>query len=87
MKELKKELRKELKKEWTYAVAEGGLPPQSARLTDRAIFTTAYAFIPKGVMADIVTSFFAILAGYAALGASPSNDRIFRNLLALSDGC
>ena len=57
MKELKKELRKELKKEWTYAVAEGGLPPQSARLTDRAIFNTAYAFIPKGVMADIVTSF------------------------------
>ena len=34
----------------------GGLPPQSALMTGRAVFTDAYAVIPKGVMRDIVTS-------------------------------
>ena len=34
----------------------GGLPAQSERLADRAVFTTAYAFIPSTVMTDIVTS-------------------------------
>ena len=37
---------------------QGGLPPQTQLLTGRAIFKTAYAVIPKGVMTDIVTSFF-----------------------------
>jgi (S)-ureidoglycine aminohydrolase len=41
-----------------YFAPEGGLPPQSQLLSGRAIFTEAYAFIPKGVMTDIVTSFF-----------------------------
>jgi (S)-ureidoglycine aminohydrolase len=40
----------------TYATAPGGLPPQTQLLSGRAIFTTAYAFIPRGVMSDIVTS-------------------------------
>ncbi len=40
----------------TYATPPGGLPPQSQLLSGRAIFTTAYAFIPHGVMTDIVTS-------------------------------
>jgi (S)-ureidoglycine aminohydrolase len=40
----------------TYATPPGGLPPQSQLLTGRAIFTVAYAVIPKGVMTDIVTS-------------------------------
>ena len=39
-----------------YATPPGGLPPQSQLLTGRAIFTEAYAVIPKGVMSDIVTS-------------------------------
>ena len=34
------------------------MPPQSDLLTGRAVFTDAYAVIPKGVMTDIVTSFF-----------------------------
>lgn len=34
----------------------GGLPAQSALLTDRAIITEAYTVIPRGVMRDIVTS-------------------------------
>ena len=40
----------------TYYAPHGGLPPQSQLLSGRAIFTTSYAFIPKGVMQDIVTS-------------------------------
>ena len=40
-----------------YWTPTGGLPPQSQLLTDRAIFTTAYAIIPKGVLTDIVTSY------------------------------
>ncbi len=34
----------------------GGHPPQTQLLTGRAIFTEAYAVIPKSVMQDIVTS-------------------------------
>ncbi|MDA0333466.1 MAG: (S)-ureidoglycine aminohydrolase, partial [Proteobacteria bacterium] len=37
----------------SYALPPGGLPAQSQRLADRAVFTTAYAFIPKTVMTDI----------------------------------
>ena len=39
-----------------YHAPEGGLPPQSDLLTGRAVFTEAYAVIPRGVMTDIVTS-------------------------------
>lgn len=41
-----------------YAGPPGGLPPQTALLSGRAVFTEAYAFIPGGVMTDIVTSNF-----------------------------
>ena len=41
----------------TYFFPKGGLPPQSDLLSGRAVFTNAYAVIPKGVMSDIVTSF------------------------------
>ena len=41
----------------TYYTPPGGLPPQTALMTQRAVFTTAYAFIPKGCFSDIVTSF------------------------------
>jgi (S)-ureidoglycine aminohydrolase len=40
----------------TYYAPHGGLPPQTDLLTGRAMFTEAYAVIPKGVMQDIVTS-------------------------------
>ena len=40
----------------SYHIPEGGLPPQSQITTTRAIFTEAFAVIPKGVMTDIVTS-------------------------------
>ncbi|MCK0151840.1 bifunctional allantoicase/(S)-ureidoglycine aminohydrolase [Marivita sp. S6314] len=40
-----------------YFAPHGGHPGQTQLLTDRAIFTDAYAVIPKGTMRDIVTSF------------------------------
>lgn len=39
-----------------YATPPGGLPPQTALMTGRAVFTDAYAVIPAGVQRDIVTS-------------------------------
>lgn len=40
----------------SFATPIAGLPAQSELMTGRAIFTEAYAVIPKGVMRDIVTS-------------------------------
>ncbi len=40
-----------------YFSPHGGHPGQEQLLTDRAVFTDAYAVIPKGTMRDIVTSF------------------------------
>ncbi|TWE12406.1 bifunctional allantoicase/(S)-ureidoglycine aminohydrolase [Rudaeicoccus suwonensis] len=40
----------------SYATPAGGLPPQTQLTTDRAVFTEAYAVLPRGTMTDIVTS-------------------------------
>ncbi|MGL1921849.1 MAG: bifunctional allantoicase/(S)-ureidoglycine aminohydrolase [Hyphomicrobiales bacterium] len=40
-----------------YYAPNGDMPDQRQIMTDRAVFTDAYAVIPKGVMTDIVTSF------------------------------
>ena len=40
----------------TYYAPAGGHPPQTQLLSDRAVFTEAYAIIPRGVMRDIVAS-------------------------------
>jgi (S)-ureidoglycine aminohydrolase len=40
-----------------YYAPQGGLPPQTALLTDRAVFTESYAVIPKGVLRDITASY------------------------------
>lgn len=40
-----------------YYAPHGGHPGQDQLLTDRAIFTEAYAVIPKGTLRDITTSF------------------------------
>jgi (S)-ureidoglycine aminohydrolase len=42
----------------SYYAPHGGQPPQTDLLTGRAVFTESYAVIPKGVMNDIVTSYF-----------------------------
>ena len=39
-----------------YFAPHGGLPTQTQLMTGRAVFTEAYAVIPKGVFSDIVTS-------------------------------
>ncbi|MGR3614802.1 MAG: bifunctional allantoicase/(S)-ureidoglycine aminohydrolase [Paracoccaceae bacterium] len=41
----------------SYHTPQGGLPGQTQLLTDRAVFTDAYAVMPAGTMRDIVTSF------------------------------
>ena len=41
----------------SYYAPKGGLPPQTQLMTGRAVFTDAYAFIPRGVFSDIVTSY------------------------------
>jgi (S)-ureidoglycine aminohydrolase len=43
--------------ERSYYAPHGGLPPQTTLLTDRAVFTEAYAVIPKGVIRDITASY------------------------------
>ena len=40
-----------------YYAPHGGLPRQDELLTNRAVFTSTYAVIPKDVMRDIVTSY------------------------------
>jgi len=47
----------------SYFAPTGGHPPQTQLLTDRAVFTDAYAVIPKGSMRDIVTSFLPFWEG------------------------
>ncbi|RAH97392.1 (S)-ureidoglycine aminohydrolase [Acuticoccus sediminis] len=42
--------------DFTYRAPDGGLPGQTELHTGRAVFTEAYAVIPRGVMRDIVTS-------------------------------
>jgi (S)-ureidoglycine aminohydrolase len=39
-----------------YYAPTGGLPTQTDLTTDRAVFTEAYAVLPRGTMRDIVTS-------------------------------
>ena len=40
----------------SYYAPTGGHPPQTDLTTDRAVFTEAYAVLPRGTMRDIVTS-------------------------------
>ncbi len=40
-----------------YYSPPGGLPPQTALMTGRAVFTEAYCVIPKGCFSSILTSF------------------------------
>ena len=40
----------------TYRAPHGGLPAQSELMTGRAVFTEAYAVLPRGVLREIVTS-------------------------------
>lgn len=55
----------------SYFAPHGGHPAQTELLTDRAMFTEAYAVIPKGVMRDIVTSHLPFWTR-CACGSSPA---------------
>ena len=46
-----------------YYAPRGGHPGQEQLLTDRAVFTPAYAVIPRGTMRDITTSFLPFWEG------------------------
>ena len=46
-----------------YFTPQGGLPPQTSLMTQRAVFTESYAVIPRGCFSDIVTS---LLPGWQA---------------------
>ena len=46
-----------------YYAPHGGLPPQTQLLTESALFTEAYAVIPKGTYSDIVTSYLPFWEG------------------------
>ena len=39
----------------SYYAPKGGLPPQTQLLTDRAMFTEAYAVIPKGTATSVAS--------------------------------
>jgi (S)-ureidoglycine aminohydrolase len=41
----------------SYYTPAGGLPAQTSLMTGRAMFTEAFAFIPRGCFSDIVTSY------------------------------
>jgi len=41
----------------SYYAPKGGLPPQTDLITDRAVFTDAYAVIPRREFSDIVASY------------------------------
>ncbi len=69
-----------------YFAPTGGHPGQDQLLTDRAIFTDAYAVIPKGTMRDIVTSYLPFWENTRALGYRPSDDRLCRDFLAIYYG-
>lgn len=47
----------------SYYAPIGGLPPQTQLISDRAIFTEAYAIIPKRVLTDIVISYLPFWTG------------------------
>lgn len=47
----------------SYFAPKGGHPPQTDLLSGRAVFTDAYAVLPKGTMRDIVTSFLPFWEG------------------------
>ncbi|MCP3055075.1 bifunctional allantoicase/(S)-ureidoglycine aminohydrolase [Aurantimonas marianensis] len=52
--------------ERSYYAPQGGLPKQTELMTDRAVFTEAYAVIPRGTMRDIVTSYLPFWNGTRA---------------------
>ncbi len=53
----------------TYYAPQGGLPPQTALLTDRAVFTEVLCGDPQGRAARYHGELFSLLGENAGLGA------------------
>ena len=70
----------------TYYAPQGGLPPQTALLTDRAVFTESYAVIPKGVLRDITVSYFPFWEKTRAWVSVAAPVGICRNIFAIHHG-
>ena len=66
-----------------YYAPVGGLPPQTQITTDRAMFTEAYAVIPKGTFSDIVTSFLPFWKGARFWVLSRPLSGFCRDILAI----
>ena len=69
-----------------YFSIPGGHPPQTELLTGRAVFTEAYAVIPRGVMQDIVTSYLPFWDKTRRLGDRAAAVRLCRDVLAIHHG-
>lgn len=69
-----------------YYAPPGGHPPQTQLLTDRAMFTEAYAVLPKGVLQDIVTSFLPGWENTCLWVLASSSVRLCRDLLPIHHG-
>ena len=65
----------------TYYVPTGGLPGQEQLTTDRAVFTDAYAVLPRGTMRDIVTSQLPVDRWYEIIGNPTIADAILDRLV------
>jgi glyoxylate utilization-related uncharacterized protein len=70
----------------TYYAPHGGLPPQTDLITDRAVFTEAYAVIPKREFSDIVTSYLPQLGQDPAVDHRTTAVRFRRDILAIHHG-
>ena len=70
----------------TYFSPAGGLPAQTELMTGRAVFTEAYAVIPRGVYSDIVASLLPHWTKTLRVGDRTAPFRIRRDILPVHHG-
>jgi (S)-ureidoglycine aminohydrolase len=70
----------------TYYAPHGGLPPQTDLITDRAVFTEAYAVIPKGVSSPTSSPASCRIGKRRGLDHRAAAVGLRRDLLAICDG-
>ncbi len=69
-----------------YYAPKGGLPPQTSLMTGRAVFTDAYAFIPRGRVFRYRDQPAAGLGQDPRLDHRTADVGLFRNLQPICDG-
>ncbi len=70
----------------SYYAPQGGLPAQTDLHTGRAVFTEAYAVIPRGVLLGHRDQLPARLGRHPPLDHRPPDDRLLRDLLPVRHG-